>query len=79
MSLSVTNPIYERHRDNMLGLPPRYCLFDFDVSIAFPFNIPIEQCRLNADESWLGFPWYTPFDTSQGELDYDPFSYDVIS
>ena len=61
----------------MLGLPAHYCLFDFNLSVAFPLDIPIEKCRLDSEESWVGWPWYTPFDTSHGELDYDPFLFDV--
>ena len=53
-----------------------YAITDFDVSIMFPTTVTREQCRLPSKLSWSG-GYDQPNDTSQGELDYDPFAYDV--
>ena len=54
----------------------RYALFDFDISIMFePDSTPAEY-RLRSVFSWEG-GYHQPYDTSQGELDYDPFAFDV--
>jgi hypothetical protein len=54
----------------------QYALFDFDISIMFkPDSTPAER-RLPSKFSWHG-GYHQPYDTSQGELDYDPFAIDV--
>jgi hypothetical protein len=54
----------------------QYALFDFDISIMFnPDSTPAER-RLPSEFSWEG-GYHQPYDTSQGELDYDPFAFDV--
>jgi hypothetical protein len=53
-----------------------YAMFDFDVSFIFPSSSTLEQRRLPYHLSWWGT--FSPLhDTAQGELDYDPFAFDV--
>jgi hypothetical protein len=53
-----------------------YAHIDFDISIMFePDSTPAER-RLPWIQSLQG-PWVDIYDTGQGELDYDPFAYDV--
>jgi hypothetical protein len=60
-----------RRRDAVL-----YTHIDFDLSIMFePDSTPAER-RLPWIQSFQG-PWVDIYDTQQGELDYDPFGYDV--
>ena len=53
-----------------------YGINDFDVSIIFPPSVTREECRLPISGSWYGGQ-NQPLDTRQGELDYDPFVFDV--
>lgn len=53
-----------------------YALFDFDLSVAFPLLSRPDECRLPAYRSVEGGS-NQPRDTAQGELDYDPFAFDV--
>jgi hypothetical protein len=55
-----------------------YALIDFDVSLMAPPDIKREDYRLPYGESFIG-SGNQPYDTSQGEFDYDPFAYDVGS
>ncbi|GJJ07952.1 hypothetical protein Clacol_002159 [Clathrus columnatus] len=50
-----------------------YALFDFDLSLMLPSN----ECRLPASRSFevLSVPW--PYDNFQGELDYDPYKFEM--
>jgi hypothetical protein len=60
-----------RHDDRLV-----YCWFDFDCAIMFPpSSIPNER-RLPASEACI-HGCNIAYDTFQGELDYDPFAYDV--
>jgi hypothetical protein len=60
-----------RRRDAVL-----YAHIDFDISIMFePESIPAER-RLPWVLSREG-PFVYVYDTRQGELDYDPFAYDI--
>ncbi|KAF8526647.1 hypothetical protein BU17DRAFT_23632, partial [Hysterangium stoloniferum] len=52
-----------------------YALCDFDCSIMFSSTSKPEECRLASDMSFQIMA--LPFDTSQGELDYDPFTFKV--
>ncbi|CAA7265454.1 unnamed protein product [Cyclocybe aegerita] len=54
----------------------KYAMFDFDFSIMFPPTIDRALCRLPYQKSWEA-AWIRPYDTSQGEFDYDPFAFDV--
>ena len=53
-----------------------YGINDFDISIIFPPTATREECRLPSAHSWSGGQ-NQPLDTCQGELDYDPFIFDV--
>ena len=53
-----------------------YAIIDFDISIVFPPTATREECRLPSNLSFDGAP-NQPHDTRQGELDYDPFAFDV--
>jgi hypothetical protein len=53
-----------------------YALMDFDISIMVPGNIRKEQYRRPYLDSFVGSGSH-PFDTTQGEFDYNPFAYDV--
>lgn len=52
-----------------------YALMDFDVSLYLPSSRP-GTVRRPYTESFLGRGPH-PYDTDQGELDYDPFAFDV--
>lgn len=52
-----------------------YALIDFDLSIMLPPDIQRDNFRLPRQKSWSGT--YCHSDVLQGELDYNPFSYDV--
>lgn len=54
----------------------RYALNDFDLSIMFPPDAKIEECRLPFLESYKGV-FDKPLEVRHGELDFDPFAYDV--
>ncbi|KAF8526764.1 hypothetical protein JB92DRAFT_1071880 [Gautieria morchelliformis] len=53
-----------------------YAIMDFDISMIFPPTATREECRLPSHLSWIGGQ-SQPHDTRQGELDYDPFAFDV--
>jgi hypothetical protein len=53
-----------------------YVLVDFNISIQFPQSSTPAERRLPPEFSWCG-PYARPADTDQGELDYDPFAFDV--
>lgn len=52
-----------------------YALIDFDLSIMLAPDIQKEVFRLPRQEAWAGT--YCHSDILQGELDYNPFAYDV--
>jgi hypothetical protein len=53
-----------------------YCLFDFDISMMLPADTDRALFRLPYRLSWDG-SFCQPYDTAQGEFDYNPFAYDV--
>ena len=53
-----------------------YALIDFDLSLLFPSTCTPAELRLPYNMSWHGGS-NQPKDTAQGELDYDPFAFDV--
>ncbi|KAF8589799.1 hypothetical protein K439DRAFT_1612378 [Ramaria rubella] len=57
----------------------RYALFDFNVSLIFPSQIPPTDRRLPYFDAYIGSTWLNPDDTEQGEADYDPFLHDVAN
>ncbi|PIL33028.1 hypothetical protein GSI_04477 [Ganoderma sinense ZZ0214-1] len=64
----------EKHRQ---GPDASHCLMDFDRSLKFPLDTPLDACRLPADESLVSATPFQPFDLSLAEHDYDPFAFDV--
>jgi hypothetical protein len=53
-----------------------YALMDFDISMFLPPSVNRATFRLPYKESLLGQGPH-PYDTAQGERDYDPFAFDV--
>ncbi|KAJ3505858.1 hypothetical protein NLJ89_g7192 [Agrocybe chaxingu] len=53
-----------------------HAIFDFDLSVIAPPDAKKSEFRLPYDMSWCG-SYNQPFDTAQGEFDYDPFAFDV--
>ncbi|CAA7268460.1 unnamed protein product [Cyclocybe aegerita] len=53
-----------------------HAIFDFDLSVIAPPDVKKSEFRLPYDMSWYG-SYNQPFDTAQGEFDYDPFAFDV--
>ena len=54
-----------------------YALFDFGHSTMFPQSVRINGCRLPSCLSFATYPLQRPDDTHQGEIDFDPFAFDV--
>ncbi|KAF9003012.1 hypothetical protein BDQ17DRAFT_1280113 [Cyathus striatus] len=54
----------------------QYAIIDFGLSIKFPDNYSLQQCRLPHWQSRFG-AYSIPNDCMQGEFDFDPFAYDV--
>ncbi|GJJ07973.1 hypothetical protein Clacol_002180 [Clathrus columnatus] len=50
-----------------------YALFDFDLALMLPST----ECRLPASQSFYVLSIMLPFDTSHGELDYDPYKFEM--
>ena len=74
---STLHPDRAKFRAKRMPLMPQYCLFDFNLSTVFPRKASLNICRLPHDLSWCGTPRYHPPDLKQGELDYNPFMFDV--
>jgi hypothetical protein len=53
-----------------------YALMDFNISIMVPRNIRKEDYQRPYRDSFDG-SGYHPYDTAQGEYDYNPFAFDV--
>ncbi|KAF8174269.1 other/AgaK1 protein kinase [Pholiota molesta] len=53
-----------------------YALMDFNISIMVPRNIRKEDYQRPYRDSFDG-SGYHPYDTAQGEFDYNPFAFDV--
>ncbi|KAG6839654.1 hypothetical protein C0991_000488 [Blastosporella zonata] len=54
-----------------------YALFDFSLATMFPSSTSLTECRLPSSLSFRNYPPQRPSDTLQGELDYNPFAFDV--
>ncbi len=54
-----------------------YCLFDFNMSVQFPLDTPLRECRLVTNDHIFSYSPFRPLDLNYGEYDYDPFAYDV--
>ncbi|RPD78063.1 hypothetical protein L226DRAFT_610063 [Lentinus tigrinus ALCF2SS1-7] len=57
--------------------PVLYCLFDFNMSVQFPLETPLHECRLVAETVMFAGTPYSPCDAHYGAYDYDPFAHDV--
>ncbi|KAH7906965.1 kinase-like domain-containing protein [Hygrophoropsis aurantiaca] len=55
-----------------------YALCDFNISVMFPPTSTPSERRLPASESFI-IGCNFVYDTAQGELDYDPFAFDVCA
>ena len=53
-----------------------YCLFDFDLSLMLPSGKPLSDYRLPIDEAFPGV-FYKPHGVEQGQVDFNPFAFDV--
>ncbi|KAF9237119.1 hypothetical protein BU15DRAFT_49181 [Melanogaster broomeanus] len=73
---------YDQHNDLRPSLRSQgllyYALMDFDFSAMFPLDSKPLERRLPAKESFIMY-CSRARDTEQGELDYDPFAFDVAS
>ncbi|OSD06695.1 hypothetical protein PYCCODRAFT_1382512 [Trametes coccinea BRFM310] len=54
-----------------------YALYDFDCALQLPPETSLKDCRRPPMETTIGKPDYHPPDTWQGEVDYNPFAFDV--
>ncbi|KAG5351019.1 hypothetical protein C0989_008274 [Termitomyces sp. Mn162] len=54
-----------------------YAFYDFDCSTMFPPSVPLEECRLPSQVSYNTLYNQVPGDTLQGEIDFNPFAFDV--
>ncbi|KAG6886681.1 hypothetical protein C0995_005905 [Termitomyces sp. Mi166 len=54
-----------------------YALHDFDGSTMFPPSMSLDECRLPSSVSYNTLYDQVPGDTLQGELDFNPFAFDV--
>ncbi|KAI0694014.1 hypothetical protein C8T65DRAFT_585288, partial [Cerioporus squamosus] len=54
-----------------------FCLYDFNLSLQFPLDTPLCECRVPVDLSCMSGTPYRPLDASLGAYDYDPLAYDV--
>ncbi|KAG6888530.1 hypothetical protein C0995_007642 [Termitomyces sp. Mi166 len=54
-----------------------YAFYDFDGSTMFPPSMSLDECRLPSSVSYNTFYDQVPGDTQQGELDFNPFAFDV--
>ena len=50
-----------------------YCLIDFDVSLILPKDVR----RLPSTFAFYGHLFFQPPDIQAGEIDYDPYAFDV--
>ncbi|KAI0630172.1 hypothetical protein C8Q77DRAFT_1136768 [Trametes polyzona] len=55
----------------------QYCLFDFDISGAFPHDVLVKTYRTDSEWALYGTPFLHPPDARLGEYDYNPFAFDV--
>jgi hypothetical protein len=54
-----------------------YAIFDYNLSSIFPPGTSPRERRLPFEMSFIGLAMNRPYDTAQGEFDYDPFAWDV--
>ena len=70
---TFTNALGEHRR----GPGAFHCLMDFDRSLKFPLERPLDACRLPGEAALVSATPYQPLDLNLGEHDYDPFAFDV--
>ncbi|KAG5352557.1 hypothetical protein C0989_001775 [Termitomyces sp. Mn162] len=69
---------YNAHRASLRNQGKlTYALFDFGHSTMFPRSVHINECRLPSYISFCTYPLQRPDDTHQGEIDFNPFAFDV--
>ncbi|KAG5735775.1 hypothetical protein E4T56_gene7923 [Termitomyces sp. T112] len=69
---------YNAHRASLRNQGKlTYALFDFGHSTMFPRSVRINECRLPSYISFGTYPLQRPDDTHQGEIDFNPFAFDV--
>jgi hypothetical protein len=54
-----------------------YAIFDYNLSVVFSPGTSSRERRLPFEMSFNGLVFDRPYDTAQGEFDYDPFAWDV--
>ncbi|KAI0070379.1 hypothetical protein K474DRAFT_816925 [Panus rudis PR-1116 ss-1] len=54
-----------------------YALFDFDLAIQFPEDTSVKDFRIPSEHAFYGWPNYHPRDVYRGQVDYNPFAFDV--
>ncbi|KAI9067538.1 hypothetical protein FKP32DRAFT_1563508 [Trametes sanguinea] len=69
----VSQSLRERRRTATVT----YALYDFDCALQLPPETSLKDCRRPPMETTFGLPDYHPPDTWQGEVDYNPFAFDV--
>ncbi|KAI0070473.1 hypothetical protein K474DRAFT_1670046 [Panus rudis PR-1116 ss-1] len=69
----VNNFVDEQKRSGTLA----YALFDFDLAVQFPEDTSVRDLRIPSDEAFYGWPNYHPRDVYRGQVDYNPFAFDV--
>ncbi|KAI0070377.1 hypothetical protein K474DRAFT_1687476 [Panus rudis PR-1116 ss-1] len=55
----------------------QYALFDFDIAMQFPEDISVKDFRLPSARAFCGWSQYHPRDVYRGQVDYNPFAFDV--
>jgi hypothetical protein len=74
-----TWPSQDDHLRNVFLLNDEalYAIFDYNLSVVLPSGTTPHERRLPFKMSFYGLAVDRPFDTAQGEFDYDPFAWDV--
>jgi hypothetical protein len=54
-----------------------YAIFDYNLSVVFPPGTSPRERRLPFELSFNGLVFDRPYDTAQGEFNYDHFAWDV--
>ncbi|KAG6827541.1 hypothetical protein H0H87_004561 [Tephrocybe sp. NHM501043] len=69
------------HGSDRVGLRSQanltYTLFGFSLATMFPSSAALVNCQLPSSLLFRNYPSQHPSDTLQGELDYNPFLFDV--
>ncbi|KAI9067542.1 hypothetical protein FKP32DRAFT_1755108 [Trametes sanguinea] len=64
-------------REHCRSSSAAYALYDFDLALQLPPETSLRDCRRPSIEAATGKDDYYPADAMQGELDYNPFAFDV--